>query len=79
VEVSLKDVNRIICPVEVGNVIFSKEKQMQVKVDGRNVFVKFIPVSQSDPTTGQSVLVYSTLPRDLLTDVTHIATFPVQP
>ncbi|HDM76874.1 MAG TPA: hypothetical protein ENG51_10440 [Deltaproteobacteria bacterium] len=64
VEVSLKDTNRIVCPVDVGNVIFSKEKKMQVKIIGRNAFVKFLPVRKIDAETGEEKLIYSKIPRE---------------
>jgi len=44
VVVSQGDVNRIVCTVgDVKSVVYSQEKELQVKVDGRNVYVKFVP------------------------------------
>jgi len=46
VEVSLRDVNRIVCPVPIESVVFSKDKDVQVEVQGRNAYVKFLSPSK---------------------------------
>jgi len=65
VDISLKDTNRIICPVSIGQAIFSKEKNIQVKIAGQNAFVKIIPHQELNPETGQQKLVYPSYPREL--------------
>jgi len=60
VKVSLTDINRIVCPVEVGGVVFSREKEIEVKTSGRNVFVKFLPKVFPDGRTE-----ISDIPREL--------------
>lgn len=60
VKVSLTDINRIMCPVEVGGVIFSREKEVEVKTSGRSVFVKFLPKTFPDGRTE-----ISDIPREL--------------
>ena len=41
INMSNVDINRIVCPVDVQDVVYSEEKGVKVKVLGRNVFVKF--------------------------------------
>jgi len=44
VYISMGDVNRIVCEKgEIATVVYSQEKEMQVKTEGRNVFVKLVP------------------------------------
>lgn len=59
VQMSNVDINRIVCPVPVQDVVFSEEKGIEVKVVDRNVFVKF-KVKKIDET-----LEYSTTPVDI--------------
>ena len=42
VRMSNSDVNRIVCPGNIKDVIFSREKGLTVKIDGHNAFVKFL-------------------------------------
>ncbi len=42
VRLSSTDVNRIVCPSEIKDVVYSKEKGVEVKVSDRNAFVKFL-------------------------------------
>ncbi|MFN3263489.1 MAG: type-F conjugative transfer system secretin TraK [Aquificaceae bacterium] len=51
VKVSLTDINRVVCPVDVGSVVFSREKEIEVKTSGRNVYVKFLPRVMPDGKT----------------------------
>ncbi len=41
IEMSNVDINRIVCPINIQDVIFSEEKGVVVNVVGRNAFVKF--------------------------------------
>ncbi|HIQ48512.1 MAG TPA: hypothetical protein EYH58_02600 [Aquifex aeolicus] len=59
VEVSLKDINRIVCPYEISGVVYSKEKRIQVRVEGKNAYVKFLPLKEGNN------LVYEDFPREL--------------
>jgi hypothetical protein len=61
VYVSMGDVNRIVCEKgDVSTVVYSQEKEMQVKTEGRNVFVKLVPKEEGD---GKKVI--SDYPREL--------------
>jgi conjugal transfer pilus assembly protein TraK len=61
VYISMGDVNRIVCEKgDVSTVVYSQEKEMQVKTEGRNVFVKLIPKEE-----GNSKKVISDFPREL--------------
>lgn len=51
VKVSLTDINRISCPVEIGQVVYSKEKEIEVKRSGPNAYVKFLPKVMPDGKT----------------------------
>jgi len=42
VRMSNSDVNRIVCPGNIKDVIFSREKGLTVKIDGHNAFLKFL-------------------------------------
>ncbi|WP_028842922.1 TraK domain-containing protein [Thermodesulfovibrio yellowstonii] len=42
VKMSASDVNRLVCPYDVKDVVYSEEKGVQVKVSGKNAFVKFL-------------------------------------
>lgn len=42
VKMSNVDINRIVCPFPIKDVIFSQEKGLTVKIHGRNAFVKFL-------------------------------------
>lgn len=46
IDLSNSDVNRLVCPERIKDVVFSKEKGVTVKFSGRDVFVKFL-VEQS--------------------------------
>ena len=61
VYISMGDVNRIVCERgEVSTVVYSQEKEMQVKTEGRNVFVKLVP---KEEVNGKKVI--SDYPREL--------------
>lgn len=47
------DVNRIVCPVEMGDdsIIYSKEKRIAVEIRGQNAFVKFLILKSEDKET----------------------------
>ena len=42
VKMSSSDVNRIVCSVDIKDVVYSEEKGLQVKISGKNAFVKFL-------------------------------------
>ena len=63
VDMSNIDINRIVCPVSVQDVVYSSEKGVVVKVIGRNVFVKFQAKKIVEGT--EEKVVYSTLPVDI--------------
>lgn len=57
--VSNRDVNRLYCASPVEDVVWSKEKPVTVKVDGGNVFVKFLVAHEGQTET------HMTVPLDL--------------
>ena len=44
VRLSNSDINRVICPVDIKDVIYSEEKGLAVNLSGKNGFVKFLVV-----------------------------------
>jgi conjugal transfer pilus assembly protein TraK len=60
VYISMGDVNRIVCEKgDATTVVYSQEKEMQVKTEGRNVFVKLVPKEEGNKK------VISDYPREL--------------
>lgn len=64
VGVSLKGLIRIVCPESFTSKKFSAEKEMEVTLEGKNAYVKFLPTEVTRPD-GELALSYSTMPRDL--------------
>lgn len=61
VMMSNRDINRIVCESgPIKDVVYSKEKGIDVKIDGDNAFVKF--VMKGDPDTGN--VSYATIPSE---------------
>ena len=56
---SSSDINRIVCPSFIKDVIYSKEKGLTVKIEGQNAFVKFLVTKEGDKDN------YSTTPTEL--------------
>jgi conjugal transfer pilus assembly protein TraK len=59
VELSSSDINRLVCPADIKDVIYSKEKGILVRIAGRNAFVKF----SIKKDAGKEV--YSTTPTEI--------------
>ncbi len=59
VDLSSSDINRLVCPTEIKDVIYSKEKGVTVKIEGRDAFVKFLVMKDGEKD------VYSTTPTEL--------------
>jgi conjugal transfer pilus assembly protein TraK len=59
VVLSSSDINRLICPVEIKDVIYSKEKGLTVRLAGNNAFVKFLVMKKD----GKDL--YATTPSEL--------------
>ena len=59
VDLSSSDINRLVCPAEIKDVIYSKEKGLTVKIEGRDAFVKFLVTKDGDKD------VYSSTPTEL--------------
>lgn len=57
--VSSSDINRIICPVEIRDAIYSKEKGLTVRLAGNNAFVKFLVMKKD----GKDL--YATTPSEI--------------
>ena len=56
---SNSDINRVICPVDIKDAIYSEEKGMTVNLAGKNAFVKFLVARKE----GKDM--YSTTPSEL--------------
>lgn len=74
VDMSSSDINRIVCHVDIKDVIFSKEKGLSVKIAGRDAFVKFLITKKEDKE------IYSNTPSELFvicgTDVYSLIAIP---
>jgi conjugal transfer pilus assembly protein TraK len=56
---SSSDINRIICPVEIKDAIYSKEKGLTVRLADKNAFVKWLVVKKDSKD------LYATTPSEL--------------
>lgn len=56
VQLSSSDINRLVCPSEIKDVIYSKEKGLNVKITGKDAFAKFVLLKKSDGEKAYSVL-----------------------
>lgn len=63
VELSNIDVNRITCEEDITDVVFSEEKSLQVKVHGKNAFVKFQLLEKT--VAGKKEVIRRTAPVEL--------------
>jgi conjugal transfer pilus assembly protein TraK len=59
VRLSNSDINRVICPVDIKDVVYSEEKGLAVNLSGKNAFVKFLVVKKD----GKEM--YSATPSEL--------------
>lgn len=59
VELSSSDINRLVCPMDIKDVIYSKEKGTVVRIAGRNAFVKFSIKKEGEKE------IYSATPTEL--------------
>lgn len=64
VGVSLKGLIRVVCPEPFSSKKFSAEKEMEVTLEGKNAYIKFLPTEVIRPD-GEMILSYSSMPRDL--------------
>lgn len=65
VEVSLKDISRVVCYADIEQVIYSKEKGLEIKQTGREAFIKNLPQEWQEPLSGISRLEYDSRPKEL--------------
>ena len=65
VEISLKDVTRVVCFTNITRVIYSKEKGMEIKTVDRNAFIKNLPKEAVDPITGRIAAEYDSRPKEV--------------
>ncbi len=59
IEISLTDVNRIVCPSRITGTVYSKEKNIEVKRSGNNAWVKILPLKKGDK------IEYPSYPREV--------------
>jgi hypothetical protein len=65
VEVSLKDISRIVCFTDITRVIYSKEKVIEIKNEGKDAFIKNLPIEAVDPSSGKTTLKYDRRPKEV--------------
>ena len=65
IELSNSDVNRIVCPSDIKDMIVSKEKGITTHVKGKDGFIKFLIKKEYIPDLGEEELIYSTTPSEV--------------
>lgn len=58
IRLSNTDVNRLVCQENIKDVVFSKEKGIEVKISGRDAFIKFTALKKGDQ------MIYSEVPSE---------------
>ncbi|WDT77959.1 MAG: type-F conjugative transfer system secretin TraK (plasmid) [Candidatus Manganitrophus sp.] len=64
VGVALRGLIRVVCPEPFTSKKYSAEKEMEVTLEGKNAYIKFLPSEITRPD-GEMSLSYSSMPRDL--------------
>ena len=65
VEIAMKDISRIVCSSDITNIVYSKEKSLEIKSQGKDAFVKNLPAETVDPATGSIMLKYDKRPKEV--------------
>lgn len=64
-EISLKDVSRLVCFTDITKVVYSKEKGIEIKTSGRSAYIKNLPKETMNPVTGRLTIAYDRRPKEL--------------
>lgn len=59
IDLSSMDINRVVCPVDIKDVVYSREKGLNVKIEGKNAFMKFTVIKDDNK------MKYNTIPVDV--------------
>jgi conjugal transfer pilus assembly protein TraK len=80
VEISNTDVNRVICPSEPKEIVYSKEKGLTVTGSGRNLFIKFLVTKKGEETFYNQTRneIYVTVGGDVYSLILYPRTIPGQ-
>lgn len=65
VEVSMKDISRLVCFSDITRTVYSKEKGLEIKSEGKDAFIKNLPVESVDPGSGKISLRYDKRPKEI--------------
>lgn len=65
VEVSLKDVTRIVCFTNITRTVYSKEKGVEIKTVDKNAFIKNLPKEIAEPSSGRIAIEYDSRPKEV--------------
>ncbi len=65
IEISLKDITRIVCFTDITSTVYSKEKNIEIKTEGKDAFIKNLPVETYDPATGRGALKYDAKKKEI--------------
>lgn len=65
VEVSLKDVTRIVCFTNITRTVYSKEKGIEIKTVDKNAFIKNLPKEIVEPSSGRIAIEYDSRPKEV--------------
>jgi len=63
VDISVSDISRIHCSAPIKNLIYSKDKRIEIRTSGKDAYVKILPVKRK--MNGGEVLRYDKKPREL--------------
>lgn len=64
-EISLKDISRLVCFTDIEKVIYSREKGLEIKTSGKNAYIKNLPKETLNPITGRLMVEYDSRPKEL--------------
>jgi conjugal transfer pilus assembly protein TraK len=65
VQLSNRDVNRLVCPGEIKDISYSQEKKVIAKVAGGNAYIKFQMTKNADyGTEGEAEFIYADQPSE---------------
>ncbi|MHB8879988.1 MAG: TraK domain-containing protein [Thermodesulfovibrionales bacterium] len=65
VEIAMKDISRIVCSADITNIVYSKEKSIEIKSQGKDAFIKNLPAETVDSATGSLMLKYDKRPKEV--------------
>jgi len=80
VDLSSIDINRIVCHADIKDVVYSKEKGLSVRIQGKNAFMKFVVAREEGKTryTATPVDVYVVCDGEVYSMIAYPKRIPAQ-